>query len=103
MLSGNVRLENSTPLGNVQICRSFAAYDGETVATSDDSGHYEAGLTFIPGIETIGVWPKLEGYTFDPPFYTWVHYHGLETRTLDFIAKISSGTPEISFPAECGS
>jgi hypothetical protein len=90
-------------LGNVQICRSFAAYDGETVATSDDSGHYEAGLTFIPGIETIGVWPKLEGYTFDPPFYTWVHYHGLETRTLDFIAKISSGTPEISFPAECGS
>jgi len=101
IINGNVRLENGTPLANVQICRNFAAYNGKTVAVTDERGRYEAALAFIPGIETIGVWPKLAGYTFDPPFYNWVHYYGLETRTLDFIAKRSDGTPGPPFPVEC--
>ena len=101
IINGNVRLENGTPLANVQICRNFAAYNGKTVAVTDERGRYEAALAFIPGIETIGVWPKLAGFTFDPPFYDWVHYYGLETRTLDFVAKISYGTPGPPFPVEC--
>jgi hypothetical protein len=81
-------------LPNVKIYRSFAAYSGEVVATTDANGYYQSSFVFIPGDETVTVRPELEGYYFEPPNNMWLHYHSVEDRTLNFTASlIPTATP----------
>jgi len=88
VIQGHVRLGSpSGPgLGNVTIYRSFAAYPGTPVATTDATGYYRSGFQYIPGDETVTVWAEKDGFTFDPSNYSWRHYFGYESRTLDFVA-----------------
>jgi hypothetical protein len=83
------------------VCRTFAAYPGEAVATTDQDGHYQAEYVSIPGDEMVGVWPELEGYSFEPKLYYWRHYHGHEVRSLDFVALPTTATDVP--PAHCRS
>ena len=99
VFSGDVRLNDGTGLANVTICRNFASYPGEAIATTDQSGHYQAAFVFIPGDEMIGVWPIAAGYTFSPQSYRWRHYYGSEDRNLDFLAVPGPASPVP--PAPC--
>jgi len=92
VFSGYVRLSDGTGLANVTICRNFASYPGDAIATTDYSGHYQAVFAFIPGDEMIGVWPIAAGYTFSPQNYRWRHYYGAEGRSLDFLAAPGPAT-----------
>ncbi|MFT3890419.1 MAG: hypothetical protein QM730_02195 [Anaerolineales bacterium] len=73
-------------LPNVQIYRSYAAYSGQQIATTDANGYYRSSFWSIPGDETVNIWAVQEGIEFNPPVYSWRHYHGREDRTLDFTA-----------------
>lgn len=84
---------NGMGLANVKIYRSFASYPGVLVATTGEDGHYQADFISIPGDEMVTVWAELEGYHFTPKNYFWRHYHGYETRFLDF-----EGVPIIQIP-----
>jgi hypothetical protein len=92
ILRGHVRLPDGSGLANVPICRSYAGYSGEKVATTDRNGYYESAFAYIPGDEMVHVWPLADGYNFDPPFYFWRHYHSVEDRTLNFSASSGSAT-----------
>jgi hypothetical protein len=88
-LQGHVWLnhENGPGLENVAIYRSYAHYPwGTLVATTDQNGYYKADFAYIPGDEAVHVWPELAGYTFDPEKYSWHHYAGSESKTVNFIA-----------------
>jgi hypothetical protein len=81
-------------LPGVDIYRNFAAYPGQLAATTDADGYYQSDFWFIPGDEMVSVWAVKDGYTFDPPNYSWRHYHGREERTLDFTASLGpTATP----------
>ena len=83
---GYVRRGDGSGLEGVAIYRRFASYPGEVIATTGQDGYYEAGPIYIPGDEMVSVWAALEGYLFEPMYYDWRHYYGLETRRLDFVA-----------------
>ena len=100
-LLGQVRLTDGSGVAGVRVCRTFAAYPGEAVATTDQDGHYQAEYVSIPGDEMVGVWPELEGYSFEPKLYYWRHYHGHEVRSLDFVALPTTATDVP--PAHCRS
>lgn len=103
VIQGHVRLNDAggPGLGSVEIYRSFAAYPGDLVASTDGAGQYWTGFMFIPGDETITMWAEREGYTFDPERYSWRHYFGYESRTLDFVAHPYTPTPTpTSTPAD---
>jgi len=91
-IRGQVRLTDGSGLANVRLCRNFAAYPGEAVATTDQDGYYQAEYVNIPADEMVGVWPELEGYSFEPRLYDWRHYYGHEARTLDFVAIPTTAT-----------
>ncbi len=97
-LNGVVRLDGAG-LPGVKIYRSYAGYDGVLVATSGSDGSYTAAASYIPGDETVTVWAELAGYSFSPDNFSWRHYAGLETKTIDFEATRagSTGTPGVSF------
>lgn len=99
LISGYVKLQDGAGLAGVQICRNYASYNGTVVATTDATGFFQSDFAYIPGDETIGVWPVAPGYTFDPPSYSWRHYYGPEERPLDFMA--SPGTTTATPPAPC--
>lgn len=81
-------------LPGVSIYRTFAAYPGQLVATTDANGYYQSDFWFIPGDEMVTVWAAQEGYVFDPPNYFWRHYRSREERTLDFSARLApTSTP----------
>ena len=92
LLRGHVRLKDGTGLANVNICRSFASYEGTVVGKTDQTGAFEAAFVSIPGDEMVGVWAVEAGYTFEPAMVRWRHYHGYEEQTLDFVATASSAT-----------
>ena len=92
VVRGRVRLTDDSGLADVRLCRSFAAYPGETVAISDRNGFYQSEFVDIPGDEMVSVWPEAEGYRFEPRFYDWRHYHGYEVRLLDFVAIPTKAT-----------
>jgi hypothetical protein len=77
---------NGVGLAGVEIYQNFAAYPAALIAITDENGYYESGFIGIPSDEMIGLEPKLEGYTFDPPYYSWRHYHGYVGYTKDFSA-----------------
>jgi len=93
---GHVRLNDAGGPGvaGVTIYRRFATYPGVPVATTDASGYYDAGFTYIPGDETVTVWAEKAGHTFEPMEYSWRHYYGIEIRILDFVALPHTPTPE---------
>ena len=99
LISGYVKLQDGTGLAGVQICRSYASYNGTVVATTDANGFFQSDFAYIPGDEMIGVWPVAPGYAFDPPSYDWRHYYGPEERPLDFMAF--PGTTTATPPAPC--
>ncbi len=92
VLRGHVRLADGSGVPGVTICRSYASYSGEVVATTDASGYYESAFAFIPGDEMVSVWALAPGYTFNPPYDYWRHYFGLEDHSLDFVAAPASAT-----------
>jgi hypothetical protein len=94
-LQGTVRL-NGIGLAGVRIYRSYAGYSGVLVATSGVDGGYKSDFMYIPGDETITIWPELAGYTFDPANVFWRHYHSVENKVLDFTAVPSSPNPPSS-------
>ncbi len=95
IVRGRVTL-NGVGLANVKIFRSLAAYSGEQVATTDANGYYQSGFKYIPGDEMIKLWPELTGYSFDPAYYFWRHYHGFEDSTFNFTA--AAAPPVTSTP-----
>ena len=91
-MSGHVRLQDGSGVQGVAICRSYAAYPGVVVATTDAYGYYQADFAPIPGDETVHVWASAAGFTFQPSTVDWRHYHGYEDRSLDFLASPASAT-----------
>jgi hypothetical protein len=73
-------------VAGVKIYRRFSAYPAELIAITDENGGYESDFIPIPGDEMVSIEAELEGYTFDPPFYYWRHYHSHEETTCDFVA-----------------
>lgn len=74
-------------LEGVDVYCRFSAYPREWIATTDENGYYESGLIGIPGDEMVSIEVELAGYTFEPPFYYWRHYHGFVEYTQDFSAS----------------
>lgn len=85
VVRGHVTL-NGVGLANVKIYKRFSAYPHELIANTDENGYYESSLINIPGDEMVSIEAELDGYTFDPPYYYWRHYHGYEATTCDFAA-----------------
>ncbi len=90
VVQGHVRLADGTGVAGVTICRSYASYDGEPMATTDSDGYYQTEFSYIPGDEMVTVWAIYEGYIFEPEDYFWRHYFGYELATRDFIAVPSA-------------
>lgn len=86
IVRGHVTL-NGEGLAGVKVYKRFAAYPWEQIATTDENGYYESGFIFIPGDEMVSIQVELSGYSFEPPYYFWRHYYGLEETTLDFVAS----------------
>jgi hypothetical protein len=77
---------NGVALSGVKIYKRFSAYPAEFIATTDQNGYYESDFIDIPGDEMVSIEAELAGYTFDPPYCYWRHYHGYELTTCDFTA-----------------
>jgi hypothetical protein len=77
---------NGVGLAGVEIRKRFSAYPSEQIAITDENGYYESDFIGIPGDEMVSIEAELTGYTFDPPYYYWRHYHGYEETTSDFAA-----------------
>jgi hypothetical protein len=90
MVQGHVRLEDGTGVAGVTICRSFASYAGEPVATTDPEGYFQTEFSYIPGDEMVTVWAYYDGHVFDPESHYWRHYYGYELATRDFVAELST-------------
>jgi hypothetical protein len=90
VVQGHILLQDGTGVAGVTICRSFASYEGEPVATTDAEGYFQTEFSFIPGDEMITVWAYDEDYVFDPESHFWRHYFGYELATRDFIAVSAS-------------
>jgi hypothetical protein len=85
VVRGRVTL-NGVGLAGVKIYKRFSAYPADLIATTDENGYYESEFIGIPGDEMTSIEVELAGYTFDPPYYYWRHYHGYEITTCDFTA-----------------
>ena len=73
-------------LAGVELYKRFSAYPRGLIATTDENGYYESAFIDIPGDEMVSIEAELAGYTFDPSYYYWRHYHGFEDTTRDFVA-----------------
>ncbi len=78
---------NGAPLAGVKIYKRFSAYSATEIAVTDENGYYESEFINIPGDEMVSIEAKLAGYTFEPPYSYWRHYHGYEITTLNFAAS----------------
>ena len=87
IIRGHVTL-NGVGLAAVKIYKRFSAYPRDLIALTDENGYYESDFIGIPGDEMVSIEAELAGYTFDPPFYYWRHYHGFEDTTCDFVATL---------------
>lgn len=88
IVQGHVWLhhEGGSGLPGVDIYRRYASYQGTVIATTGADGFYQSDFYYIPGPESVSVWPELGEYTFEPAYYHWMHYTVLEIKTLDFVA-----------------
>lgn len=92
---GTVRNMSGEGVENVSIYRSYSAYPGELIATTDANGDYESEFAEIPGEEMVTVWAVGQGLTFEPEQSYWRHYYGYERTRCDFIVSL---TTEIFIP-----
>ena len=88
IVRGHVTI-NGVGLAGVKIYKRFSAYPREFLATTDENGYYESDFIGIPGDEMVSIEAELAGFTFDPPYYYWRHYHGFEKTTCDFAAALA--------------
>ena len=77
---------NGVALPGVKIYKRFNAYPRDLIAITDENGYYESEFIGVAGDEMISIEAELDGYTFDPPYHYWRHYHGYETTTRNFTA-----------------
>ena len=77
-------------LPGVKIYKRFNAYPRDLIAITDENGYYLSEFIGIPGDEMTSIEVELTGYTFDPPYYYWRHYHGYVAYTWDFTASCHS-------------
>jgi len=84
VVHGMVQDGSGVGLENVQIYRSYAAYPGEVIATTDAHGQYASAFYPIPGDEMVSVWAEQAGVVFTPALCSWRHYYGFEQRQCDF-------------------
>ncbi len=84
---GEVRDANGAGMANVEIYRGYSSYPGELIATTDPRGHYESGFYYIPGDENVTISARQTGQEFEPEYYIWRHYHGLEKVECNFSAR----------------
>jgi hypothetical protein len=83
--------EGGPGLAGVDIYRRYASYPwGAPVATTNADGFYQSDFSYIPGDEMVTVRAELDGYTFQPAYYYWRHYHGYRIMTLEFVATASN-------------
>ena len=85
VVHGHVTM-NGVALSGVKIYKRFSAYPAELIATTNENGYYESDFINVSGDEMVSIQAELAGYTFDPPYYYWRHYHGYEITTCDFAA-----------------
>jgi len=83
---GTVKDGSGAGVENVQIFRSYSAYPGEVIATTDAKGQFISVLYPIPGDEMVSVWAEKPGLVFEPLNYQWRHYYGYENKECDFLA-----------------
>ena len=89
VVHGRVTL-NGVGLVGVKIYKRFNAYPADLIATTDENGYYVSEFIGIPGDEMTSIEAELAGYTFDPPYYYWRHYHGYVAYPRDFTASCHS-------------
>ena len=87
---GNVRNMGGEGVENVSIYRSYSAYPGVLIATTDANGDYESEFANIPGDEMVNVWANGQGLAFEPGQCYWRHYYGYERTRCDFVADLST-------------
>ncbi|OGN93250.1 MAG: hypothetical protein A2Z71_00950 [Chloroflexi bacterium RBG_13_50_21] len=87
---GTVRNMSGEGVENVSIYRSYSAYPGVLIATTDANGDYEAEFAEIAGEEMVTVWANGQGLTFEPEQSYWRHYYGYERIRCDFVVSLST-------------
>ncbi len=85
VVHGTVLDKQGNGVENVQIYRSYAAYPGEVIATTDAHGQYASVFYPIPGDEMVAVWAEKAGLVFSPASCTWRHYYGFEKKECNFV------------------
>ena len=85
VVRGRVTL-NGAGLPGVMVYKRFNAYPRDLIAITDENGYYLSEFIPIPGDEMTSIEVELAGYTFDPPYHYWRHYHGYVAYTWDFEA-----------------
>jgi hypothetical protein len=86
VIQGTVLYEDGMPVEGAIVCRAFAHYPGLPVATTNSSGEFQTDLLFIPGTENVIIWIFGDGLRFEPKHYSWLHYPGLEVKSIKFTA-----------------
>ena len=86
VVRGRVTLEG-VGLPGVKIYKRFNAYPRDLIAITDENGYYISEFIGIAGDEMTSIEVELAGYTFDPLYYYWRHYHGYVEYTWDFSAS----------------
>jgi hypothetical protein len=86
VVSGTVKDGSGAGVENVQIFRSYSAYLGEVIATTDAKGQFISVFYPIPGDEMVSIWAEKPGLGFEPVSYQWRHYYGYERKECDFLA-----------------
>ncbi len=84
IVHGSVQNGSGAGVENVQIYRSYSAYPGEVIATTDANGNYSSAFYPIPGDEMVSVWAEKAGAAFSPANCSWRHYYGYEEKECNF-------------------
>ena len=92
---GTVRNMSGEGVENVSIYRSYSAYPGVLIATTDANGDYESEFADIPGDEMVNVSANGQRLSLEPKQCYWRHYYGYERTRCDFVAGL---TTEIFIP-----
>jgi hypothetical protein len=95
LILGYTLTENGRGIDEAAICRRYASYPAELVATSDGNGYFQANFAPIPGDEMVTVWAIAEGYVFEPQEYNWRHYAGFELYKMRFVGTLSMLQPDL--------
>ena len=84
VVHGKVQDLSGAGVENVDIYRSYSAYPGEVIATTDANGRYTSVFYPIPGDEMVTVWAEKVNLEFTPVNCSWRHYYGYEEKECNF-------------------